>query len=98
MHHWILRAASVWNEMHEILQSFSDVHLARTVIKDAVLAEASVQRRVVSSSPSSLLIFSPLYASAPNSEFPKLILATFEAPSLRGWRKSGMLQKRPLLP
>ena len=36
MHHRILRAASVWNEVHEILQSFSDVHLARTVIKDAV--------------------------------------------------------------
>ena len=36
MHHRILRAASVWNEVHEILQSLSDVHLARTVIKDAV--------------------------------------------------------------
>ena len=36
MHHWILRAASVWNEVHEILQSLSDVHLARTVIKDSV--------------------------------------------------------------
>jgi hypothetical protein len=44
MYHWLLRTASVWNEVHEILQSLSDVHLARTVIKGAVLAEASVPK------------------------------------------------------
>ena len=36
MHHRILRAASVWNEVHEVFQGLSDVDLAGAVIKDSV--------------------------------------------------------------
>ena len=36
MYHRILRAASVGDEVHEVLHCLADIHLARTIIEDAV--------------------------------------------------------------